>query len=365
MDEFVIAVLGLEESLWIQISAAEQRKYSIAVFLFAILSALCMVASFVFIYMITSTTIVAILGGLILTFILISMIRFSLLSMRKSVFDKPNIEETTELAVKPNGILQKLKSKIKSIFSFKPITADSAIPGLAMVIRLFFMSVIATLIIFPLACLMNYSNIQQITIQKRNALVEAFEQQEKSQSIKEGERLLLQIDQLNNQIKNYKGFYYENSLGQKLKETLIQTKAAYATHLQQAEINQSNNLAQYQKQIANSYFPVLSFNYVYNTAGFWLVVGIVCYLLFYPHFLIAILNKFKIYHYANLAIEKYRKSIDEDYFALNNYSDNLIKKRYPKLFSSIQKNDLWADYPYKTVMNHVPVVRKPIKNLDI
>jgi hypothetical protein len=88
-------------------------------------------------------------------------------------------------------------------------------------------------------------------------------------------------------------------------------------------------------------------------------------LLFYPHFLIAILNKFKIYHYANLAIEKYRKSIDIDYANLNQYSDRIIKKKYPNQYSSIKKNDLWADYPYKTVMNHFPVVRKPINNLDI
>ena len=365
MDEFVIAVLGLEESLWIQINAAEQRKYSIAVFLFAILSALCLLASFVFIYMITSTTIVSVIGGLILAFILISMIRFSLLSMRKSVFDNPNIQEVAEPASKPLGFFQKIKLKIKNLFSFKPITSNSPIPGLAMLIRVFFMSVITTLIIFPLACLINYSSIQQITIQKRVALVESFQEQQKLQSTKEGERLLLQIDQLNNQIKNYKGYYYENSLGQKLKETLIQTKAAYAAHLQQEEINQSNALAQYQKQIANSYYPVLSFNYVYSTASFWMIVALVCYLLFYPHFLIAILNKFKIYHYANLAIEKYRKSIDEDYLALNQYSDRIIKKRYPNLFGSIQKNELWADYPYKTVMNHVPVVRNPIKNLDI
>ena len=365
MDEFVIAVLGLEESLWIQISAAEQRKYSIAVFLFAILSALCLLASFVFVYMITSTISVAIIGGLILSFILISMIRFSLISMRKSVFDNPNIQEVAESAIKPIGFFQKIKLKIKSLFSFKPITSNSPIPGLAMAIRLFFMSVIAFFIIFPLACLMNYSNILQINVQKRIALVESFQQQEKVQSTKEGERLLLQIDQLNNQIKNYKGFYYENSLGQKLKETLIQTKAAYAAHLQHEEINQSNAIAQYQKQIANSYFPVLSFYYVYSTASFWLVVCIVCYLLFYPHFLIAILNKFKIYHYANLAIEKYRKSIDIDYANLNQYSDRIIKKKYPNQYSSIKKNDLWADYPYKTVMNHVPVVRKPIKNLDL
>ena len=176
MDEFVIAVLGLEESLWIQISAAEQRKYSIAVFLFAILSVLCLLASFVFIYMITSTTIVSIIGGLILAFILISMIRFSLLSMRKSVFDNPNIQEVAEDASKPYGFFQKIKLKIKSLFSFKPITSNSPIPGLAMLIRVFFMSVIAFFIIFPLACLMNYSNILQINLQKRIALVESFQQ---------------------------------------------------------------------------------------------------------------------------------------------------------------------------------------------
>jgi hypothetical protein len=95
------------------------------------------------------------------------------------------------------------------------------------------------------------------------------------------------------------------------------------------------------------------------------VLGIVCYLLFYPHFLIAILNKFKIYQYANLAIEKYRKSIDIDYANLNQYSDRIIKKKYPNLFSSIKKNDLWADYPYKTIMSYVPAVRNPTKNLDL
>jgi hypothetical protein len=365
MDEFVIAVLGLEESLWAQISTAEQRKYSIAVFLFAILSALCMLASFVFIYMITSALPAVIIGGLILSFILISMIRFSLISLRKSVFDNPNIQEVAEAASKPLGFFQKIKSKFKNLFRFKPITANSAIPGLAMAIRIFFMGVIAMLIIFPLACLLNYNSIQQINIQKRSALVQAYQQQLAVQSNIEQKSLLQKIALLNNQIKNYKGFYYKNSLGQKLQESLAQTKAAYAANLKQEAINQSQALAQYQKQIANSYYPVLSFYYVYSTASFWLVLGIVCYLLFYPHFLIAILNKFKIYQYANLAIEKYRKSIDEDYANLNLYSDRIIKKKYPNLFSSIQKNDLWADYPYKTIMSYVPAVRKPIKNLDL
>ena len=82
-----IEVLGLERDLWDKLEEPEQKTYINAILHYAGFVICAFFGSYTLLFLISSSYLLALIAGTILALILSSIVRFSLIILRKSIFD--------------------------------------------------------------------------------------------------------------------------------------------------------------------------------------------------------------------------------------------------------------------------------------
>ena len=197
-QHITIQLLGLEEDLWNQTAEGEQKIYTSAMLFYMAFLLIDITACIYLLFLITSSIYIALPAGLLLAGIVGNVVRFSLIILRKSIFDPEPPKKVasknpasvpdaaTILPLQPAIVapakdanaaqaLPLTKSKLNvglnnmltkgKAFLMKRVTitlpkSDAAVPGLAGLIRLVIMSVLGLLVVFPFACLLHYKSIE-------------------------------------------------------------------------------------------------------------------------------------------------------------------------------------------------------------
>ena len=85
-EYITIEVLGLEQDLWDKLDEPEQKTYINAILHYAGFVICAFLGAYTLLFLISSSYLLALIAGTILGLILSSIVRFSLIILRKSIF---------------------------------------------------------------------------------------------------------------------------------------------------------------------------------------------------------------------------------------------------------------------------------------
>jgi len=351
LDKLLFILLGLEQSLWSQVPIQEKNRYRLVFVCFLIFSILSMISSVYLVYLISSSIVVSLIGGAILTFVIVSTVRFSLIILRKSVF--PDSEaivnpittvHNTEVIGDRNFLLN-LKKNVTHLGRY-----TSKFLNLGILLKVFILLIMCTVVSFPLVSLFNFQKVENLTQIERLKVEHEFVDQ------KEMQRKL--------------GMYYfdkriidlEVKLTQALKEGR-QDQQLYSDMINQKELLKIQQLEynenfkkeydldyiDFQNKNNIQYFIVNIFSSVVNFNGFGFIILFVCLIVFYPHFLLNQLKNSQKYTYSKISTLHFQNQIEAFYKDKQLYLDAYLKEKYTSLYPTLNGVKMYVNPPYCTV----------------
>jgi hypothetical protein len=383
-DNITIKLFGLEHDLWEQTNEGERTVYNRAMYCFMIFLLLAFIASCMLVYLIAGNVISSIPGGILVSLIIGSIVRFSMIILRRSIFDELKLkQQATPIAPKPVSVAPANQpattnqpvagttanaaagrfagiKKLFSRFSFKLPGAQSKVPGFAGFIRLIIMTVMGLLVLFPLATLLHKSRIDQLNEEKRQVYVQEFEKDAtvaltNSLSLLMREKSAIQADLiLNAGIYQTDGLIREKKLAIARIDSLMQVEKA--DHAERYAIQYEH----FQEELEGQYFLSLSFRAVTTMPFFILTLLVIAFLLIYPHFLLYRLKTNQSYKYSTLSTDHYRSIIDEAYEQTEKAGYALLKSKYGYERKGYDKDVYWENPPYNTKPHQPFAERKPV-----
>ena len=403
LHNITISMLGLEQALWEQTPEKEQKLYARAMVYYIVIFILAIVSSITLLFLITSNLFVSIIAGIILAGIIGTIIRFSLVIMRRSIFDseqtKPEVAEisdqnstkiddskitanavsgniavatdlqkSTEIKSKRFQFLDSAKQKIKNVFSNslvkKFFNNNSMIPGLAGLIRITIMSVLGLLILFPLVALVHFDKVKSLNEIKREEYINKFIKDQESIFLNESALTLKSIKNIQNSIEENKGTDQDDVF---LKYKTIELKGLKQklndlTGKHDEEF--SLDVEAYRNDVSKRYFIVHTFNEIMKYPLFVFIMFLVAWLLIAPHLILNRLKSKDEYVYSILSTEFYRSIIDTEYNSTLEFTNTYLKDRFSYNNEKFQKDLLWENPPYRTIKNKRHNKRKVISKSE-
>ena len=186
-ENITIELFGLEKDLWKQTMDTERSVYGTAMWCYIGFLILACISSCMLVFLITGNIFSSIFGGILVALIIGSIVRFSMIILRRSIFDEIKVKENaaTIIAKQPEATNSSVPvppvkrfSKLKSLFrklKFNWPTSHSKVPGFAGLIRLVIMTMMGLLVLFPLATLLHKSSIDELNDHKRAFYKQEFE----------------------------------------------------------------------------------------------------------------------------------------------------------------------------------------------
>jgi hypothetical protein len=345
-EKLAIWTLGLEEDIWAGISASEKNLYQQVGYCYVALSALASSASFTLMWLITSSVVATTPSGIMLSFIIANIIRFSLITVRRSLYNNPSAKVITPA---PPGNLQ-----LKFLYLIKKFVATLK-PDFSAVIRTFVMLVMLQMIVFPNTILMMWKSVSEDNAAKRAELVDVFTSRKTASINKQLEKNNLQIQRIKEGM---------DTLTEKPGETnLLLQKKREERRLLLAE-NQVLNMQldsvasvwapQYSATIEKAYFPVMTFAKVGKTSLLLFVEVILLCLMFYPFRQLRRLKQGNQFNYSANSTAYYREKVFEDY----RQHLNIIQKNLIKYGVTSEYHGIWSDPPFCTTYKQTVTPKK-------
>lgn len=368
MDKLVNYILGLEPDLWQTISDREKGRYRVLVLCFLVYASLSLVSSLFLGYMISSSLMVALAVGLMLSFVAFNIVRFSLVILRRSVFPSiPQLNPPTSAIEPTQVVIPNWKTKvsdgvnwIKQRFNWRHF-----LPGLGGVIRMFILSIMCLLVVFPLTCLMNRQSVELICDAERTVLLDNFKHQKDEQFRKQLEGYDQQLLILDNQLMEAEQKGIQNSgLASSMRQERGRLQSSKAQFMSEFEVSYNRLYTQYARKIEKQYFVVKCFSAARHFTIFPLVLLVIFGLVFYAHFVLIGLKNKNEFLYAERSTEYYRSRIEAHYQDKQAYLDQYLKNQYPDLYPTLHKTKMYANPPYCNIKNQFFQVRTPINKAE-
>jgi hypothetical protein len=366
-----IELFGLEKDLWKKTMDTERGVYATAMWCYMGFFLLACISSCMLVFLITGNFFSSILGGLLVALIIGSIVRFSMIILRRSIFDEIKVKQQITIPVTQTEVnvaapttpsLSKF-SKIKQIFrklKFNWPTSHSKVPGFAGLIRLVIMTMMGLLVLFPLATLLHKSSIDELNDQKRVFYKQEFEKDANvalvnSLSLLNKEKSLIEEDLIKNaDIYQTDGLLREKRQATARIDSLI--VAEKASHEERYAIQYHHFL----EELEGQYFIALSFKAVVKMPFFYVALIIIVFLLTYPHLLLYRLKTNKSYSYSSLSTEYYKKNIDSSYKQTTAEGYALLKKKFGYDRKGYDKDVYWENPPYNTTPHQPFAERKRV-----
>lgn len=369
LHTLTISMFGLEKHLWDDVPRSEKRMYISALLYFVIFMILAVSSGISLFFFITSSIYMAIPLGIVLALVIGTIFRFSLVILRKSIFDpekvkkekKDAIDETKKAVIVDNVGLtsnqasaqqntsskiektnQKLKELLSKIIKTKFPKSDTPIPALTGIIRFTIISVIGLLVLFPLACIIHFQKNEGLNQTIRESCVNQFTKDAQESLEMKTAFLKVRIKNTQNEINQQKGLLKEKTaqliiLNQQLTEIINK-------HNQELEIN----LIAYRADIENRYFIVQSFRSVTKYPFFLLTALSIILVLVAPHLILHRLKTDKKYVYAEISTKYYKQKIEEKYHENQKYILRFLEENFQYTPQSGFETMVWENPPYCT-----------------
>ncbi len=391
-QHITIQLLGLEEDLWNQTAEGERKIYTSAMLFYMAFLLIDITACIYLLFLITSSLYISLSAGLLLAGIVGNVVRFSLIILRKSIFDPeppkkvasknpatvsagaatilPSQHATiapvkdtkavqsspvtkSKLNVGLNNMLTKGKTFLMKRVTISLPKSDAAVPGLAGLIRLVIMFVLGLLVVFPFACLLHYKTIKTLNESKRDAYIQEYIEDEGKSFNAQTALIKKSILSLEEDLKANVAIYQEDGLLKEKKQELDRLNNELSTMTETNQVEFEQNLSNYRDKISDRYFIVLSFNAVTKYPFFIVALGLVICFLIMPHLLLYRLKTNTKFQYSKLSTDFYKSKIDEEYHKTNKWTIKYLKEHFSYDTQGFHKNIYWENPPYCTIKKEV------------
>jgi hypothetical protein len=380
-DNMTMALLGLERDLWEQVGASEQRLYRTVLHCFALFIILSVASSVYLLFLITSSWWVSVPAAVPVAFIIGSVVRFTLIILRRSIYDPfagaaPAVAtadvsgENAPSAIVPEQAVTAPPPAVPDALPPRPSTpawrnvmkrlasslgrlrlpdGHSKVPGLEFLIRTVILSTIGLLVVFPLACLFHLDRLEEVNAANRAYHIRQFEEDGK-QNLGTRTRLIRQrMDELRSSLANRNRFYptegliaeRENEL-RRLEGELTREQADFEASYQQTRVD-------FLGQMEDRHFLVLTFVTVTGMPGFWVALVLVMIVLVVPNLLLYVLKTRDTFTYASLSTAYYRGIIDTEYEKAEREGYAHLARAYKYDPGDFRRSIHWENPPYNTV----------------
>jgi len=381
IENITITLFGLEEDIWEATEESERRTYGLVTNCFLIFFFLAIFSSVFLVYLIIGSIFFAIPFGIIAALIIGSVVQFSLIIMRRSIFDveedlkqKKNLVETDQNENPSESFKDIIKKrflsfvvKIKSI-KINQIKSNQRVPGLATIIRIIIISMMGLLVLFPLTSLFHFSDVEKINEIKRNEYISQF--QKDLQNSLQSRTAVIKRD-----IKSVEGDIEKNNLAfktdglvQEKKIALVRLKSQLDYEIKTFESQRAVQLERFISDINEKYFLTLTFKSIVKMPLFLFCALTILLLLLIPHFILFSLQKKGGDTYSKRSTDHYKTIIDVEYErAIKEGYDHLYREwgYKPQGYGIEQgvywaQNQFWSNPPYNTVPHHAFSEKKQI-----
>lgn len=371
LQSLTISMFGLEKQLWDETPKSEQQLYVRAFLFFLFFWLLSIASGITLLFLITSSIFLSIPLGLILSFVVGSIVRFSLVILRKSIFDSEKIkpEKKVEIVKKAEIVEQdltvenenirtnepinqrllsskietfnnKLKALLAKISEIRFLKSDTPIPILTSIVRVSILSIVGFLILFPLVCLLHFNKIEELNQSKRESYIDQFIKDAQGSLEMKTAYLKKEIQKTQNEINQQGGLLKDKA--DQLKSLNQQLSEIISIHNQEFE----DNLNAFKDDIGNRYFIVHSFQSVTRFPFFLLVSILVAWVLIRPHFILYRLKTNKNFIYADLSTKFYQQKIEEAYNENQNYIIKYLQDEFQYTPPVGYQTIVWENPPY-------------------
>lgn len=335
--EISLVLLGLEHAVLQSVSEEEKNKFLKLSFLFLTIAAACVISSVYLFFLISSSFWFALLIGPLLGLIFLSIIRFSILTIQRSLYETIVPEIAIDIS-QPLTNINKISSIIKKV----------RFPGIESFMRILINGIMGCLIIFPLVSLLHFQSLESLNQQKRDIILNEFiisknksfsiENNHYNDKIKQLEQTLSSITNLESQ-----GVVYITKQNEliKIKAEQNQYKESFSSDL---EI-QSERLKEY---LDSKYFIIFTLTKAVSYPEFIFVAIAIFGLLFYIHYLQNTLKSNETFQYAKLAKEYYVNIVMNDYNQTKLHIEKTVKKNFPNHKIDLEEMTRWKNPPFNT-----------------
>jgi hypothetical protein len=368
LNFFTFIFFGIEESIWNKIDNLEKQKFYRVIIYLIILSVIIFLGMYEFFYLLLSNFLIAIILGIVFSFIFLNIFRFSIFTIQKPIYYEPKIEiiesnkqiigsqnESTISNINSNAFISKIKKLLFlffNVFSFEFFT------------RLIINCILVLFIVLPFSCFLRDNEIDKINTNKRNQLIydykENWNRKYKNTSILFDSKIKV----LNQKIVLNKNEIYTKELKNelRLKKDIL------------SELDQTRQIEiiNFEKKLADKNFLILSYKYISNTNIFIYVLILVVSLFILSHFQkYLLLNPNNNYYI--LANKLYTQIVLDNYIKNELEIKNNLQKRYKSIlnnkkivdyYESLKENSIYTDPPFNSKMKDHKTSQKKLSSIE-
>jgi hypothetical protein len=343
-------LFGVESNVYISINVNEKNKFDTLLNWFLFLSIASLFACVFLMYMIFSSFIMALFGGISLSLIVSNIIRFSLLSIQKPIkaenSKNKDIEEDETIEVDKEIAADKETSKkekiIKKLNSFRALFP-------VFFIRVIINFIMLLLLVFPLSCLIQLNKLDQINDEKRSYYVQEFIGSNKKLINEQTRKLNQQILQLETDLKKYEETTAQNVLYLSKKNDLERAIQNRDVYINDSENDLKKNTNELRNDLSEKYFIINCFNYIAKTPLFSVLFFIFLCVFIYCHIIMYQIRNNTKEGYAAKATSFYIDIVAKDYAELKRKMDDIVHTKFRHLNYNYEEKMRWADPPFNTI----------------
>ena len=367
MKRFIIEILGLEGDIFSTISAREKSFFLLVVICFVVFFLLSIFSCFFLAFLITGSYLVSFILGLFLIFVVNFVIRFSLLIIKRPV---SKVHEERDRVAEPAKILSPIVTTVTSTkttaflnkLDVRSIFTSGQVPWFNFTLRIFFSTVFALILIFPLTALLNKTGVNTLLGEKRMELYKENYKSIHEDFILKVSRQEHLISKANIKLKMISKSAQINSISFKnqlikianLKQQLQEIKEEFYSEI-------SNQMDLYKSNLNAAYFPIFIFRNCLYLNGFWLVAFFISTLVFLPQILLVRLKNHPDFNYAKLSNDYYHGIIYGQYQNSKTWAEGYLSSMN-SIQSKVVLNSKYNDPPYNT--KKIIQIRKSLTELE-
>ena len=335
--EISLVLFGLEHAILLSVSEEEKNKFLKLSFLFLTIATACVISSVYLFFLISSSFWFALLIGPLLGLIFLSIIRFSILTIQRSLYETKVPEIIIDIA-QPVTNTNKISSIIKKV----------RFPGIETFMRMLINGIMGCLIIFPLVSLLHFQSHESLNQQKREIILNEFILSKNKSFTIENNHFNDKIKQLEQSLSSIKNIESQGGVYNAKQNELIKIKAEQNQYQESFTSDLEIESERLKEYLDSKYFIIYTLSKAFSYPEFPIVAILIFGLLFYVHFLQHTLKSNETYQYAKLAKEKYVSIAINDYNQTKIQIEKTLNNKFPNQKIDIEGMSRWKNPPFNT-----------------
>jgi hypothetical protein len=378
MDRLTIGLLGLEEVYWGRASSRERFLYNSVCMCFLLFLGLSIMTSIRLMHLVSSSIWFSVPAGLFMAFLIASVVRFSLVILRRSIFDlewklgpgpnrfgivliPPKYQVTgsiqTQTGGQPQGNPQSVNvgfmSRIKHMLAEWRALGDrrgeAVLPGFGAAVRLTILFMMALLVLFPLVCLVHYDRIEEVNAQRRSVVLQEYERDMDASLNVAADRIRSRMKAVEDDITALSVRFGDIGLLDDKRRELQALAGLLQAEEMESSQERERRVGLFRKQVSESRFVVHSFYAAVSMPAFMPLALLVFLLIAAPHAILFWLKKWEPFTYAEESSDFYTAIIEEEFKGTEDEGYAQLKSLYGYEPGEQRRNSRWENPPFNTV----------------